>query len=40
MFGETDIVRKRLTTTEMGKYLVLRLSFSDVAPDKDTKRNF
>ena len=40
MFGETDIMRKQLTTTEMGKYLVLRLSFSDVAPDEDIKRNF
>ena len=40
MFGETDIMRKQLTTTEMGKYLVLRLSFSGVAPDKDVERNF
>jgi hypothetical protein len=40
MFGETDIMRKQLTTTEMGKYLVLRLVFSKVAPDKDVERNF
>ena len=40
MFGKTDIMRKQLTTTEMGKYLVLQLSFSDVAPDEDIKRNF
>ena len=40
MFGETDIMRKQLTTNEMGKYLVLFLSFSEVAPDKDIKRNF
>ena len=40
MFGETDIMRKQLTTTEMGKYLVLRLSFSDVASDEDIERTF
>ena len=33
-------MRKQLTTTEMGKYLVLRLSFSDVAPDQDIEKNF
>jgi len=33
-------MRKQLTTTEMGKYLVLRLSFSNVAPDQDIEKNF
>ena len=40
MFGETDIMRKQLTTKDMGKYLVLRLSFSGVAPDENVKTNF
>ena len=40
IFGETDIMKKQLTTKEMGKYLVLSLSFSAVSPEGDVKMNF
>ena len=40
MFGETDIMKKNLTTEEMGKYLVLSLSFSGVSPEGDVMKNF
>lgn len=33
-------MKKNLTTGEMGKYLVLRLSFSGVSPDGDVLQNF
>jgi hypothetical protein len=33
-------MKKKLTTEEMGKYLVLRLSFSGVSDDGDVKVNF
>ena len=40
MFAGTDILTKKLTTEEMGSYLVLRLSFSGVSDDGDVKVNF
>lgn len=40
MFGETDIMKKELTTEEMGNYLVLRLNFSGLSPDGDVKVKF
>ena len=40
MFAGTDILTKKLTTEEMGSYLVLRLSFSGVSADGDVKVNF
>jgi len=33
-------MKKNLTTEEMGKYLVLSLSFSDVSPEGDVMKNF
>jgi hypothetical protein len=40
MFDETDLVKKNLTTEEMGHYLVLRLCFSEVSADNNLKASF
>ena len=40
MFAGTDIMNADFKTEEMGKYLVLRLSFSGVSVDGDVKINF
>jgi hypothetical protein len=40
MFRGTDVMKKEHSTENMGKYLVLRLSFSPVDTDGDMKKSF